>query len=514
MLALGVAHVAQAASNADVVVHGALAMPEEVYRAYLLIPEGTEPSPALAEVLAAQLQRFLRDSGYELAWTRGTFVDGKMVLELHEGLLEKIVFRGRLTFNLMRFRVALDLPRNVFNRPALERQIAELSERFGLEEPPRWELIPTQHLRHQGPQVKQTKDLLIGGRELVLPQQDWELHLFFADPEWSTGPGIDVRSGYFDGFEVGPNYQGAGLLAQNDRWRVGLTAGLGVRQDMVNNAFYPYFSRGTAEALWMSPELAPKTRMLFAVKSELLNRQRRDLGLESYWSVGTDATAGVLIHPFQELSLTVGFGGQHFLVFGEQPGANLPPREPRTLTRWRGFVHAGGEYVFDEADGRWDRRHFVALDARLWASTGNTQMGDVRGAYQKIFALGWHDVVLKARGRWLTGDVLFAFEEPVGEYLRAVFGDVWTRAVFGLRGEFRFSLTRDLFKVGLFVDAASYAEHDDVTGLDVARFGTAFGPGFHTLVEGLFQVDVNVSFGVLSTGRANVGLFVFVYKIF
>lgn len=489
-------------------------MPEEVYRAVLLIPEETPPTEALAEVLAAQAQRFLRDSGFELGWVRGSFADGHMLLEVHEGLLEKIVFHGRLTFNLMRFRVALDLPRNVFNRPALERQITALSERFGLRAPPRWELVPTQHLRHQGPQVGETKDLLIGGRELVLPQQDWELHLFFADPEWATGVGLDVRSGYFDGFEVGPNYQGADLLTRGDRWRVGLTAGLGVRQDIPNNAFYPYFSRGTGEALWMSPELAPKTRMLFVVKSELLNRQRRDLGLESYWSIGTDASANVFLRPIQPLSLTVGFGGQHFLVFGEQAPANAPRLEPRTLTRWRGFVQVGGELVFDEADGRWDRRHVVTLDARLWSSTERTQMGDVRASYQKVFAFGWHDLWLKARGRWLTGDVLFAFEEPVGEYLRAVFGDVWTRAVLGARGEFRFSLTRDLFKVGVFVDAATYAEHDDVTGVEVARFGAAFGPGFHTLVEGLFQVDVNASFGLLSTGRFNVGLFVFVYKIF
>lgn len=130
VISLLLASGAWGAQPSDVEVRGALAMPEEVYRAVLLIPEETPPTEALAEVLAAQAQRFLRDSGFELAWVRGTFADGRMLLEVHEGLLEKIVFHGRLTFNLMRFRVALDLPRNVFNRPALERQITALSERF------------------------------------------------------------------------------------------------------------------------------------------------------------------------------------------------------------------------------------------------------------------------------------------------------------------------------------------------------------------------------------------------
>lgn len=515
-----------AAVPSEVQLRGALVMPEEVYRSVLRVPEGAPPSQALAEVLALQVERFLLESGYDLASVRGTVADGRMTLELHEGQLEKIVFRGRLTFNLMRFRLALDLPRDVFNRPALERQISSLARRYGLSQPPTWELIASQRLQHRGPQVGEeaTQQLLIGGHSLVQPQQDWELHLFFADPEWSTGAGIDVRSSYFDGFELGPNYQGADLFLKGDRWRVAVTAGLGVRQDIINNAFYLYLSRGFLEAEWISPVLGPTTRMAFAARNETLNRQRRDLNLEHFWSTATELSSSVLFKPLPGQSVSFGLGVQHFFLFDPQspPGGAVRapaaspvlPGPPPPITRWRGFAQLGGELVFDDAGGRWDRRHALTVDARLWSSTTGLLMSELRASYQQTFAFGWHDFSIKGRGRWLQGDVLFAYEEPLGEYLRGVFGDVYTRAVLGLRAEFRFSLTRDVYKVGLFIDAATYAQHDPSSGLIIPRFGAAVGPGFHALVAGMFQVDVNLSLGVLTQGRFNLGLFVMLYKIF
>lgn len=507
---------ARAASQADVVIDGELVMSEEVYRTILTIPETPDPSQTLAEVLALQIDRFLQEAGYELAHVKGELIDGKMHLHIEEGLLEKIVFHGRLTFDLVRLRVALDLPRNVFNRPSLERQLARLSKEFHIDPPPRWELLPSTRMQHLGPQLgeAESKQLMVEGHPLVFAQSDWELHLYMPDPEWSTGPGLDVRSGYYDGFEVGPSYQGADSVFHGDRWRAALMAGIGVRQDMVQNYFYVYPSRAYAELMWFSPELAPKTRLQLWARSELLNRQRRDHNLEHYWSLASDVSANIVVRPSSELNVFAGFGGQHFFVFDQTAPANQPPNTDPQITRWRGNVELGIEQVWDEANGRWDRRHSFFLDGKLWYSTLNSQMLDLRALYQKVFPIGWHDFILKGRGRWIAGDVLYPFEEPLGEYLRGVFGDVWMRAAIGLRAEFRFSLTRDLYKVGLFVDTAAYGVKDPQGSAVIPGAGVAFGPGFYTLIASIFQLDMNLSFGVLSNGRFNVGLFVYLYKIF
>lgn len=510
------ASAAVAATQEDVVIEGPLVMSEEVYRAILSVPEETDPSATLTDVLALQLERFLREAGYELAKVTGSFADGKMKLVIEEGLLEKIVFHGRLTFDLVRLRIALNLPRNVFNRPSLDRQLTALTAEFKISPPPRWELVPSQRLKHNGPQLgeAESRQLMVEGHPLVFAQADWELHLYMPDPEWSTGPGIDIRSGYYDGFEVGPSFQGSDLFSKGDRWRVSLMGGIGVRQDMVQNAFYAYPSRGFGEAMWFSPELAPNTRFQIWARSEFLNRQRRDQNLELYYSVASDVSANVVVKPTSGLTVTAGFGGQHFYLFGQRAPSDQPELMAEPISRFRGNVELGLEQVWDDAEGRWDRRHSFFIDGKLWYSTMRTQMLDLRATYQKVFAFGWHDLIIKGRGRWMAGDVLFAFEEPLGEYLRAVFGDVWMRAVVGLRGEFRFSLTRDIYKVGVFVDTATYGTQDPITGKIEPRAGVAFGPGFHALIASMFQVDVNLSFGLLSTGRFNLGLFVFLYKIF
>jgi hypothetical protein len=84
----------------------------------------------------------------------------------------------------------------------------------------------------------------------------------------------------------------------------------------------------------------------------------------------------------------------------------------------------------------------------------------------------------------------------------------------GGRAEFRFSLTRDLYKLGFFVDTAGYGAIDRATGAETPRFGVAFGPGFHALVVGMFQLDMNVSFAVLTTGRFNTGVFASLIKAY
>jgi hypothetical protein len=184
--------------------------------------------------------------------------------------------------------------------------------------------------------------------------------------------------------------------------------------------------------------------------------------------------------------------------------------------RWRGFVRAGIDVLFDVPNARWDRRHSLELEGRLFNNFiqfDRVTFGVVRLQYQKVFAFGWHDLWFKSRGAWLSGDVLYSFEEPLGEHLRAVFGDVFTRTVLSGRTEFRFSLTRDLFKLGVFADVAGYSQRE-ANGAQVPRVGVAFGPSFHALIEGMFQMDLAVSFGVLSTGRFNTGLYALLVKVF
>ncbi len=504
----------------EMTITGNSVLTTDVYLAVLDLPQNAKPDATTAGAVEKQFTDFLKRSGYLLAAVVAVPIGNTLYVTIDEGRLEKIVFRGRLTFPMVRLRLALDLPRDTFNQPAIERQLTELSKSFNIEMP-KWELIRSQTVRHLGPQLTDLSMLgTISGEQLVRPQQPYELHLFFTEQDWSTGPGIDVRSSYFDGFELGVNYQGKSALWGDDRWRAGLMAGLGLRNDIEANRLYVFPSRVFAEVEWFTPALdSTGTFRPFVLLTGQGNaRQRRDLNLENYYSTTNEVSLNLSLPLAEWLAFYTGFGVQHFLVFG----ARSPPGTEPTIAidagaRLRTFIETRFEATFESGEGRWDRRHSASIDGRLYANLRRPDQPtffELHGLYQKVFPIGWHDVWIRGRGTWLTGDVLFPFEEPLGDHLRAVFGDIFVRAAAGIRGEFRFSLTRDLYKIGVFLDTAVYGEQNRDTGTQRIRYGAAFGPSFHALIEGMFQMDLALSFGVISTGRFNTGVHATLIKIF
>lgn len=492
----------------------------DVYLAVLDLPPDASADANTAGLIERQLTEFLKRAGYVLAVVVAVPAGHTMYVTIDEGRLEKVVFRGRLTFPMVRLRLALDLPRDTFNKPSIERQLAQLSKTLDIEMPS-WVLIRSQTVRHLGPQLTDLSMLgTISGVQLVRPQLPYELHLFFTEQDWSTGPGLDVRSSYFDGFELGVNYQGRSALWSDDRWRAGLMAGLGLRNDIEANRLYVFPSRVFAEVQWLTPALdaAGTFRPFLLFTGQGNARQRRDLNLENYFSTTNEVSFNLSLPLWEWLGFFVSYGVQHFLVFeARAPEGSAPTLEIDANARLRTFIQARFEATFETGNGRWDRRHAASLDARLYANLRRPDQPiffEMRGLYQKVFTLGWHDAWFKARGTWLTGDVLFPFEEPLGDHLRGVFGDIFVRSAAGVKGEFRFSLTRDLYKVGVFLDTAAYGELNRENGNQRIRFGAAFGPSFHALIEGMFQMDLALSFGLISTGRFNTGVNAFLVKVF
>jgi hypothetical protein len=500
-------------------VRGAEVLPEEVYRTVIWLPPEAPATPETLRNVVAQTEAFLRRSGYELANVGGSIEGNRIVLNVSEGELEKIVFKGRLTFQMIRFKLAFVLPRDVFNRAELERQLRALADELDID-PPAWELVPTENVKHVGPQLVDLGGFsTIAGYALVKPQRQYELHLSFATKEWSTGLGLDIRISYFDGLELGLNYQGKGLLFDDDRWRTAVMAGIGVRQDILNNDFYLFPSRVFLEGAYYTPRFAKVVRSFLWVTGEGLARQRKDdLRLENYYSGDVRLSLNIQVQPSELWRLFIGMGLQYYSVGGYASPQGEPPPTFTPQERWRGFVQLGGDVMLGLlADGRWDRRHAINLDSRLWGNIQHLEQEtfwEIHALYQKVFPFGWHDLWVKGRGDAMGGDVIPTFEVPLGEYLRGNFGDVFLRNGIGARSEFRFSLMRDLYKLGFFVDTVLYGEIDRTLGTQTPRFGVAFGPGFHALIVGMFQLDMNVSFGLLSTGRFNTGVFASLIKAY
>ena len=78
--------------------HGNTVMPEEVYRAVLSLPLDAAADRITAASVREQLEAFLHRSGYDLARVEAHVRTARdLEVDIDEGQLEKVVFRGRLT---------------------------------------------------------------------------------------------------------------------------------------------------------------------------------------------------------------------------------------------------------------------------------------------------------------------------------------------------------------------------------------------------------------------------------
>ena len=100
--------------------------------------------------------------------------------------------------------------------------------------------------------------------------------------------------------------------------------------------------------------------------------------------------------------------------------------------------------------------------------------------------------------------MLFADEEPIGSHLHGPFAtsDFASRlASSGL--EFRYSLLRDVFKVGVFYDQIIYSGLDRTFGGSSPRTAGAGGPTLHLLLADQFQFDFQFAVGWKTEGATD-----------
>lgn len=498
--------------QARVEIEGNIVLQDEVYLAVLAAGREAPATEQGAAQVERALAEFLNRSGYELASVRAR-LDGDVIRVLvREGRLEKIVFRGRLTVKTLRFKLALSVPYDVFHRPDLDRQMEALTRELKIERA--WyALVPSQVVPHTGPQLEQVPALR--GYEFIHEREPFELHIFFAERDWDVGPGMDLRSSYTEGIELGPNWQGQGLVFDTDRLRVAGSGGLGLRRRISDNEFYPAFSRAYGEARWFAPAIAGKLRPNVWLQYELVSRQRADLGLESYSVSLGDAALYFGLEATRSLHFELGGGFEWRRQFGfrTSPGIVLPTQS-LFLERARPFAHVRAEVIFEQSAERWDRRHAFAFDVQQRFGVNDPWFGSARVDYQRVIPFGWHDLWLKGRGLWHWGEVPFHDERAMGELLHGIFGDEFVRRAASVTAEYRFSLTRDVLKLSFFHDLSAYGHVERAEDVDSLRFANAFGPGLHVLFEGMLQLDLYLTFGFDSARRFDTNVIALLLKVF
>jgi hypothetical protein len=499
-------------------IEGAKVLPPEVYFDVVKLPEHARPSEATAKEVQRQLLEFLLRTGFELATVSAVPTDDGVDVDLDEGQIERVLFLGQLSFQQVRFKLALLLPSEVFNRPLLDRQVRELSASMHLPGV-HWELVRTTEVVHVGPQITQLPpqlNLALQGDEVIHERRPYEVHILFPEATGS-GLGIDVRSDYVNGLQFGVNYLRRDLLFSGDRGYAAASGGVGARARLDTEKLYAHLSRAAVELRYDAFPLLGQLRPNLWAQGEWIARQRRDLWIENYNSLGVAAALQLELELRSGLHFLVGTGFEWRRLFGfAGSSAGLLAADAVDSERKRPFLRVTHESVVDPSVLRWERRQTLESELRLYFPLPTEPVfawADVR--YQYVRGFGWHDFWVKSRGHLAWGDVTFHDELSVGELTHGLFGDQFVPSALNLQLEYRFSITRDVLKISLFHDLALFAvrpQRGEPTLL--AQLANGFGPGVHFLAQDMFQLDMYLALGFRRLGVFGVAFTMQIQKAF
>jgi hypothetical protein len=497
-----------AAAQPLLVFHGNVTLVEDVYRAALDLPAGTQATPAVARSVATRLRRFLHLAGYTLATVKAQVQDEQIAVQIDEGRLDKIIFLGGGAFETLRLRLELNLHDDVFNKPELERQLKSLAGRLGLSEFA-YEVVPVESLEPQPLQLDDIDPLEQLSLGLVRPGRPYELHILVQPGVFRPGLSPELEVNSVEGGGLGATYRTGRWLLGEDRQRLGGRLAGALRSKLDGSGSYFTFTRVRGEAAYEAPPLADVVRPSLRARVDLSNRQRPDLNLESFQFATLEGEVLAVLSPLPNLIISLGAGVERRLLFSLESAAGQATPMPVTpLAHTRNFAEITLKATLDPQAIRLDRHHELELDARAYGAphAGTDGALHLAARWQKMFALGWNEMWFGALGFSRTGFVVFPEEESIGgDPLRGPFGNEYARRLAAFQAEFRYSLVRDVFKLGVFHNAVIYGRLDRAAQIERPTLADSFGLGVHALLIDEFELDAYFGAGLASTGRSSAG---------
>lgn len=488
------------------VFRGNVALLEDVYRSALDLPASTKASPATARMVATRLSSFLHRAGYALAAVRARVEGEQIIVDVDEGRLDKIIFLGAGAFETLRLRLDLHIAQDVFNQPELERQLRSLARRLGLGDFA-YEIVPVANVNAPAVQLDEIDPLERMSFGFVRPGRPYELHILVQPGKFRPGLSPELEIDSVEGGAIGATWHSGRLFFQDDRWELGGRIAGALRQKLDGGNSRFAFTRAVGELRYELPPLAGVLRPSVRFGAGLSDRQRPDLRLESFYFATLEAGFHLIFTPIPYVRSSLGAGVERRLLFSVEPASGSAFDSSYAFANTRQYAEASLELTFDPDSLRRDRHHGIGADARVYGPPHPGQLGalHVTGWYQKMFPFGWNEMWVELHGMSRTGFVLFPEEGSIVGALRGPFGDQYARRWAGLQLEYRYSLLRDVFKIGLFHNLAGYGAIDRATDAEKLTFANGLGLGAHALLIDEFQLDAWYGVGWSSTGRFDHG---------
>jgi hypothetical protein len=500
---------------------GTILLNEFVYRAVLGVPKDAIAVPETARLVAEKLAKFLGDAGYDLAKVRAQVKGDQIEVQVDEGALDKIVVMGAGWLTALRFRAALDLPLNVFNRRLFEAQMPKLAKDFGFSDF-KYEVWPVHLLAaDNGVALEGIEEL----RAMPIVQaRAYELRVLTHGDPWGTGFSPEVLLDGSIGLGVGGRYRLKDVFQQGDRWQAHFRLGGTLRSSLdPDGGTSPVNTLDYLTTRWLSRAWGGSERGLrFTIvpRYELWSMQRSDLSLDSFriQTLELGAGAGSQLFPTFSLFFTGGF--QRRWIFDVKPETLVPVASDVSSVpgvQNRAFLRANSTYTFNPGELRQDERDSVSLELTAVRPTAPANSGFFRFDAQghKLFNLGWNELRVGLHYGGELGTIDYPDEISLDGFLRVGFGlNKHTHRAGTGSLELRYSILRDKFKVGLFNDLGFWRHLPRDDSSESSELAGSAGGGLFFLFYDQLQVDAYYGVGWSADGYKNAGLVLAIKEAF
>jgi hypothetical protein len=464
-------------------------------------PVSASVDAAAAKRALAAMLRYCRSQGYTQArgWVVGplgpttakrrarpkTKATARFRLELDEGYLDRITFVGANTLRILILRIEVYLPKKIFHVPTVERILARLKKRYKLKK-------AYVKIRAIGPEMRAPDGSRMPRRELRV--------YFVSEVLDGWGLGISLSSTY--GVVPRVSYSERRVFFDDDRLSAMLGVGFPYRQYLFSESPEFTWVHGFARGRYRFPRLA-SGRLAPAIEGEyaMSRLQRTDLdpAIDRYLLNRGGVMAQLELTLSSLVTLELGAGWMNTTTWDLQTPSETPSDTYPNVSIDAFVGRLRGRLAVDSGPQRADLR--TTLQGEVRAEIAKEQWlvsSELRAQYASC--IGYHCLLLRARGTVILGEVGFWNQRPLGDHLRVFFDNrFWIEEALSLTAALRIGLWSERVQLGIFHDLATFGDRRDPTQTTVA-VANAFGPSLHFLLFDVFSLDLYYGFGFAPGG--------------
>jgi len=468
--------------------------------------------------ISKKIISYYQNNGYILATAYLIRKKGNtMTIFVDEGRIGRIIFHGLNSIDTIKMKYDFNFKERIYNKGAIRKETDRLKKKYGFKEI-NCSLDPAPEGDSAFFQLD-NKIIIpwIGSARLPFFDEHssrFNLNVDFIKQESRTSSSLTygLRTSLSKGLIPYIEYGYPNLIRENDKLEIGSSIGLFYGLDLKFTTPPTWKFIETHSNYYFTPFLKGYFTPMASVSAYYSMASRPDIGLLSYKYLKLNGIIAPGITLLKKLHIYAGLGGEKVFIYPQEidPEAEYTANakeetetwavfesrlkldiRPWTLkkTKRQGFETKYNYYVND--------KHFHELNT-VW--NGELEFQN----------LDSYNITIEQNKIW--NDPPFYHEYPVsGENFKGFMGkNYYTRNVFRFSNEYKISVYRDLYYVGVFIDFAAFKGYYDLEG---NQQGIVGGLGGHIIFWD--QFEFNIYYGkdyLFSAGESQYNLYLNICK--